>query len=184
MVDGYDVGRGSFHRYNIAVRVVIGAQNFHSHSGRMAKQAGVRLVIHYLDDFLIVGAPASPECAEALRILLAIFKRLGLPVAMGKLEGPVMCLDFLGFELDTHALEVRLPQRKLVEIRTLVDMWKGRKTCTKAELESLTGKLAFAARVVQPGKTFLGRLYQLLGGMRQGHHRLRPSSNRGMESAC
>ena len=67
----------------------------------IAKQTGVNFVIHYLDDFLVVGAPSSPECATALRTLLEIFGRLGLPVAMEKLEGPVMCLGFLGFELDT-----------------------------------------------------------------------------------
>jgi hypothetical protein len=29
------------------------------------KQAGVKFVIHYLDDFLLIGAPGSQECAEA-----------------------------------------------------------------------------------------------------------------------
>ena len=45
----------------------------------VAKQAGVRFV---MDDYLIVGGPDSPECAEALQILLEIFRRLSLPVAV------------------------------------------------------------------------------------------------------
>ena len=45
-------------------------------------QEGVDFAIHYLDDYLVVGAPASPECAEALTTLLGVFDRLGLPVAM------------------------------------------------------------------------------------------------------
>ena len=54
------------------------------------QQAGVVDIIHYLDDFLLVGAPGSPECAESLAKLLELFKELGLPVALDKLEGP-MC---------------------------------------------------------------------------------------------
>lgn len=92
-------------------------------------------------------------------------------MAVKKLEGPATSL--LGFELDSRGMEVRLPQRKLLEIQTILHGWQGRKVCTRAELESLTGKLAFAARVVHPGKTFLGRMYQLLGGARQAHHKLR-----------
>jgi hypothetical protein len=115
-------------------------------------------VIHYLDDYLIIGAPSSPECAEGLHILLGVFKHLGLPVAVEKLEGPALCL---GLELDTRALEVHLLLKKLEEIRELLGAWRGRKVCTRKELESLVGKLSFASQVVPPGKTFLGRMYEL-----------------------
>ncbi len=57
-------------------------------------QEGVTTVMHYLDDFLLVGAPASEECHSHLSILLATFDRLGLPVAPHKLEGPAMTLTF------------------------------------------------------------------------------------------
>lgn len=52
------------------------------------KREGVRFVIHCLDDFLLIGAPDSHECEEALHVLLRICSRLGFPVAMNKLEGP------------------------------------------------------------------------------------------------
>ena len=139
----------------------------------VAKQAGVRFVIHYLDDFLLIGAPNSPECSKALETLLEIFRRLGLPVAVKKREGPATCLGFLGFELDSRLREVRLPRPKLEELRGLLGRWQGRKACLRKELESLVGKLAHAARVVHPGKTFLRRMYELLAGARQDHHRLR-----------
>ena len=61
---------------------------------------GASSIMHYLDDFLVVGAPNSSECAATLTILLRVFDRLGLPVALKKLEGPLSCLVFLGFELD------------------------------------------------------------------------------------
>ena len=86
----------------------------------IVRQEGVNFVIHYLDDYLVVGTPASPECVEALTTLLGIFDRLGLPVAMDKLEGPWSRLTFLGFELDSSALEIRLPQVKLRELQQLI----------------------------------------------------------------
>jgi hypothetical protein len=87
----------------------------------VARQAGVSFVIHYLDNFLLIEAPDSPECAKALETLLEIFRRLGLPVAVKKREGPSTCLGFLGFELDSRLMEVRLPRQKLEELKALED---------------------------------------------------------------
>ncbi len=42
----------------------------------------------YLNDFLLIGTPASVECDAHLSTLLTTFDRLGLPVAPKKLEGP------------------------------------------------------------------------------------------------
>ena len=137
------------------------------------QQEGVRFVIHYLDDFLLIGMPGSEECAESLAILLRTFKRLGLPIAVNKLEGPWMCLSFLGFEIDTRMMELRLPPSKLKELQELLDQWLGRRSCTRRELESLVGKLAHACKVVRPGKTFLRRMFELLSGARQPYHHLR-----------
>ena len=105
----------------------------------IVKQAGVKNIIHYLDDFLIVGQPGSEEGKVALGIVQDTFSRLGLPIAENKLEGPTTCLEFLGFELDSVALEIRLPQRKLVEFRSLSSQWLERKSCRRRELESLVG---------------------------------------------
>ena len=65
------------------------------------------MVFHYLDDFLLIGAPNSAECAQVLTILLQTFQQLGLPIALDKLEGPITWLTFLGLELDSRVLEIR-----------------------------------------------------------------------------
>ena len=139
----------------------------------IARQQGIQFVIHYLDDYLIIGAPDCDECQKALTSLLEVFQRLGLPVAEEKLEGPCTCLKFLGFELDSKKMDVRLPHCKLQELKILLRQWQGKKSSTKKELESLVGKLAFASRVVKPGKTFLRRMFELLSGIRQPHHHVR-----------
>lgn len=44
--------------------------------------------IHYLDDFLIFGAPNTPQCQQALECALQWCRRLGVPIAGHKTEGP------------------------------------------------------------------------------------------------
>ena len=137
------------------------------------RQEGVDSVFHYLDDYLVVGTPASPECAEALSALLGVFDRLGFPVAMDKLEGPWSRLTFLGFELDSSVFEIQIPQVKIKELQQLISTWVGRKSCSRKELESLVGQLGHASQVVAPGNTFIRHFIELLAGVQQAHHHIR-----------
>ena len=91
----------------------------------ISHQAGAETVlhIHYLDDFLIVGRPASNQCGEDLHRLLGVFAHLRVPLAMEKLEGPVTRLTFLGIEIDTDHMVLRLPQEKLTELRAILAQW-------------------------------------------------------------
>ena len=139
----------------------------------IVRQQGVEFVMHYLDDFLVVTAAEECRGGHALRILLETFERLGLPVAWDKLEGPTPCLTFLGFELDSLREEIRIPNRKLEDIKEELERWIGRKSCQKTDLESLVGRLCHASRVVKPGKTFMRRLFEALSGVRRSHHHIR-----------
>ena len=131
------------------------------------KEEGVEVVFHYLDDFLIVAPPDFKLCEVNLCKLLALFKRLHIPVAPDKLEGPATTLVFLGIELDTIALILRLPEAKREELKSLVAKWLGKKFCQVKDLQSLVGKLQHASRVVRPGRTFLRRMFDLLKGIPQ-----------------
>ena len=137
------------------------------------KREGVQKLFHYLDDFLIVGPPASRQCEEDLQKLLVIFDRLHIPVAISKLEGPTERLTFLGIELDTQAMILRLPASKLDELRLLVAQWQGKKFCVKKDLHSLVGKLQQASKVVRSGQTFLRRMFELLKGTSKKQHFIR-----------
>ncbi len=137
------------------------------------RQEGVRYTMHYLDDFLLIGAPASGECRTQISVLRATFERIGLPVAPHKLEGPSVALTFLGIELDAGAMVMRLPPGKLHELRQLVREWRGARSCLKPELESLAGKLQHACQVVQPGWTFLRRIFELMSSVRSRYRPIR-----------
>ena len=51
------------------------------------------LSMHYLDDYLFVGAQGSRDCSTVLEIFHKICQHLGVPIAHEKTEGPVteMC---------------------------------------------------------------------------------------------
>ena len=134
------------------------------------KLLGVRYVDHYLDDIVTVGSPESSECSDNCSTIDATLDNLGFPAVAEKGEGPTTKMDFLGRELDSVALEMRLPEAKLARLLTMLETWAGRKSCTREELQSLTGQLQHAATVVRPGRTFLRRLFDLKYTRKPHHH--------------
>ena len=87
------------------------------------RHQGVRHVFHYLDDFIVIGAPDSAECEEALATLNHTCGKLGVPIADHKRDGPTTCLTYLGIEVDTAASQLRLPQDKLLRLQCLLAEW-------------------------------------------------------------
>ncbi len=129
--------------------------------------------IHYLDDFLLFGAPDTPQCEVSLSRALARCTRLGVPVAPDKTDGPSMVLVFLGIQLDTRSLTMSLPSSKLERLRTTIRMWMGKKSCSKRELLSIIGQLQHACCVIRPGRAFLRRMIDLSKRVKELHHKVR-----------
>ena len=132
--------------------------------------SGVRFLIHYLDDFLIFGSPFSDEGQSFLRIALSVLADLGVPVSLPKLEGPSTSVTFLGILIDTARMELRLPLDKLSRLRDLVARWRGRRSGSRSECESLLGHLSHAAVVIKPGRIFLRHLFSLMARVSMRHH--------------
>ena len=122
---------------------------------------GAKWVAHYIDDFVTIGAPDSPECSDNAQIMQAACERVGFPVEPEKSEGPATTISFLGVELDSRMLEIRLPKEKLDRLRAELKEWRGRKACRKRELLSLIGSLSHACKAVRAGRSFLRRLIDL-----------------------
>lgn len=114
-----------------------------------ARNMGINNVRHYLDDFIVWGPEASPECSLALQLLTDLCSYLGVPLAPEKVEGPTSCITFLGIEIDTVLGEVCMPKEKVEQLTELLKAWQSRQRCTKRELLSIAGKLQHAATVVQ-----------------------------------
>jgi hypothetical protein len=133
---------------------------------------GVQNILHYLDDFLLIGSPSSSEAAHALETTMAFFTKAGIAVAAHKTEEPSTCLSFLGILIDTHSFQLRLPVDKVGRLRTLLSVWSSRRSCTRRELESFAGHLAHAAVVARPGRIFVRSLFSLLATTSKPYHHI------------
>ena len=127
---------------------------------------GITCVVHYIDDFLFVVKDVK-LASDQLRRALGLCVRLGLPMAKDKTEGPTTQLTFLGIEIDTVAMEARLPEEKLLRLHSLLDEWIGRARATVTEMQSLEGVLQWCVKVVRPGRSFLHRIRKFCYGARE-----------------
>lgn len=141
---------------------------------------GVHFVTHYLDDFLFMGEPSTTHCGRDLELALSLCETLGVQISKEKLEGPATQLDFLGIQLDTMRLELRLPEVKLGRLSQTIRQWRTKRSCTKRNLLSLIGQLQHACKVVRPGRTFLRRMIELSTVAKEPHHHIR--LNQGFRS--
>jgi hypothetical protein len=129
--------------------------------------------IGYLDDFLIVESTRE-RAAAALAYVLDLLSRWGLPISQRKLalEGtPATEAIFLGILVDSERLELRLDTVRLQAILVELQSWVGKTSATVREIASLVGVLAFAARVVAPGRLYMSRLIEALRVGRAGPRR-------------
>ena len=129
------------------------------------QKEGACALLHYLDDFLIIGKPQSEECAGSVALTQAVCQKLGVPLATHKCEGPSCSLTFLGV-----LMELRLPPERLERLAKTVNQWRLRKSCKKRDLLALIGQLQHACRVVKPGRSFLRRMIDLSMTVRELHH--------------
>ena len=115
-------------------------------------------LIHYLDNFLLAAPPDSGCCQRDLDTFLQAASKLGMQVAMEKVEGPLTAMSFLGLILDSVKQEIQLPPDKLAKLTHKLNRWSTRCKDTKCELLSLIGKQSFAARVVIGKQSFAARV--------------------------
>lgn len=139
------------------------------------KQKGVTYADNYIDDFITVGAPNSSECQDNCRLMHETCDEVGLPTEPDKDEGPATTISFLGLEVDSVALQLRLPAEKLGRLKTELEKWRQRKACRKRELLSLIGLLSHACKAVRAGRSFLRRLIDLSTVARHLDHFVRIS---------
>ena len=87
-----------------------------------------------IDDVLLPS-----QGAQQLDCLLAAFSDLDVPIAEEKLEGPGTVVTFLGVEVDTEAMVLRLSQRKIIVLKELIRTWLGKGSCMQAKRAAVPG---------------------------------------------
>jgi len=118
---------------------------------------GIVHVEHYIDDFVVIH-PQQGGCNDAVQRMLALFAKLGLPVAPDKIDGPAQLMVFLGVLFDTINMTLSLDADRLHAIEAMLADWAQRKSASREELQSLIGTLGFASKVVRASRIFLRRM--------------------------
>ena len=127
----------------------------------MRHNYGIQHLIHYLDDFFTAGPAGSPVCFQNMAKMNEVCRSVNAPTKVEKEEGPSTSLTFLGILLDTTSMQASISVERKTELLKAIEDMRGKRTCTKRRLLSLIGKLAFACKVVPPGRIFLRRLIDL-----------------------
>jgi hypothetical protein len=125
--------------------------------------------VHVLDDFLFVGQGNSPLCGQTLSSFLDLLTDIGLPIKQEKTVLPTTAIIFLGLELGSEKMKIRLPEDKMVKLKDKLAYIANMKKVTLEELHSLIGFLKFAFAVVTPGRAYLRRIIDLAIGLKKKH---------------
>ena len=129
----------------------------------------VKNILHYSDDYLLVSPPNANTAHHELPTVKYTFQHLNIPIAAEKIAGPSTLMIYLGIEINSEAQTTALPQEKIDTHNNTTIMAHTQKMYTK-ELLSLIGKLAFAAKVIRPGRIFLRRLISRAYSVKRLHH--------------
>jgi len=154
---GSKLAPGIFHRLTQAVK-------------RMMVRRGFTAVVVYLDDFFIC-APTLNDCMVAMNTLVVLLRHLGFSINWDKVIDPTRCLTFLGIEIDTASMIKRLPADKLLALKVDLEVFAKRKRASKRQLQSLAGKLHWAAGVVYGGRVFVRRILDAICTLRAANHK-------------
>lgn len=117
-------------------------------------------MIPYLDDYGGVASPA--QATTAFQALLDLLAELGLEDAPDKRVTPSTSMAFLGIVFDTVSMTMHIPEPKVREIAELLSSWTNKQSAVKRELQSLLGKLHFAANCIKAGRLFVSRMLDVL----------------------
>ena len=122
------------------------------------KESNSENLDHYLDDFFFAGKANSNDCQSLMTTFINICKKLQVPIADEKTEGPTCVMEYLGLTIDTREMTVKIPDKKMKELLVLIREVAFSKKVTLNKLQSLCGVLAFCTRAIPAGRAFSRRL--------------------------
>ena len=112
--------------------------------------------INYLND--LGAAEEESRTEEAFDCLVWILASIGIKESTKKATPPAYVAIFLGILFNTIMMTLQITPERLQEIRNLLEQWLKKDVATIRELQSLLGKLNFAASTVRAGRIFISRL--------------------------
>lgn len=119
--------------------------------------------VRYLDDFLFI-ASSKEECQIILDLAINLFRRFGLVINLAKTCGPTQIISFLGIIINSIDCLLECTQERIEELLALLKKFSLYKVVRVHSIESLVGKLSFAATVLPGARPFMRRMFDLIRG--------------------
>ena len=142
------------------------------------KKSGLSTLDHQLNDFIFAGIENSDQCKTLMNYFLSISQELGIPIADEKSVGSVTVLTFLGLEIDTEDMAIRIPQEKLESLKADLMFYSKQKRITLKNLQSLVGSLNFFGKAIRSARAFNRRFYDLTMKAKKPHHFIKLNAER------
>ena len=121
------------------------------------QQEGISVAI-YLDDLIICGKTKS-ECARATARVLELLTQLGVVINEEKsVLIPSQQIEYLGFEIDSRNMVVRVPKKKLKNVKTEIKKFLNRRTNTSRQAASVIGKIGALAEALFPTRVHMAHI--------------------------
>ena len=117
--------------------------------------------VNYLDDFLIKG-PDYKTCREGQLLLHKVLRSLGFYISYKKVRSPSQVQTYLGIEIDSLEMKLRLPKEKVLKLQEEIVFFAGRRRSTKKQIQRLCGVLSHCATLIRGGRTFSHKVIAML----------------------
>lgn len=124
---------------------------------------------NYLDDIICLSESYEQGVQDQL-LAISVLRRVGFYIAWEKVNSPSQKVVYLGIELNTVDMYMKLPEAKIEKILKELAFWKGKKKATLKQLQVLSGILGHAARVIRGGKLYI---HFLLGKLSEAREKKR-----------
>jgi hypothetical protein len=125
--------------------------------------AGVVNLTDYMDDFHLV-MPSRIGLLIQKKIFVLICEQLGIPLSLHKLLFG-KDVEYLGIIIDSEKWCLYLRTEKRLDLLAAVRSFLSRSTATVNEIQSIVGRLIWAAQVYRGGGTFCRGLIHSLKGL-------------------
>ena len=139
----------------------------------LKEEVGIKTVHHYLDDFLFMGKNDTSECMKLMTEFVKLCEFIGVPLAHEKTVGPTTKLIFLGIEIDTTMMVIKIPNEKVEKLKALLQTLILKKSMKLKEMQSLVGSLNFFGKAVPNARAFNRRFYDATCGITKPHHHIK-----------
>ena len=120
--------------------------------------------VNYIDDF--GGADVQNQAWEAFYRLGKIMSDIGVTEATDKASSPSAIMVFLGLEVNTVQMTLKIPEEKMSQLILELTSWLCKEKATRRQTQSLLGLLNFAARCIRPERINFSRILNFLRSFR------------------